>query len=333
MLVDIANEQSLTEDVLVVIGNASVDENVLTKFMPNVAINQIGRPIGSRNPWFIAKLFYSLRAFGPDIIHAHQESFINVTKWLRVPKVLTVHNTGIALSGSLKHYDAVFSISRAVMDDINSRYPGTPVIPVYNGIVCADIQKKLTYGSRPFKIVQVGRLDHLQKGQDILLESVAKIIRANNGARITVDFIGEGASKERLVDMAVKLGIESQCTFLGKRTREYIYENLQSYDLLVQPSRFEGFGLTVVEAMAAKVPVLVSNIEGPMEIIQNGKYGYFFRTEDNNDCAVQILKIIDASRQDKFSEKQDVIRRYVEETYDIKITARNYLDEYMKLFN
>lgn len=55
-----------------------------------------------------------------------------------------------------------------------------------------------------------------------------------------------------------------------KKNQEWIYHNLCNFDLFIQPSRFEGFGLTVAEAIAAKVTVLVSNIQGPMEIIDDG---------------------------------------------------------------
>ena len=69
-----------------------------------------------------------------------------------------------------------------------------------------------------------------------------------------------------------------------------------SYDLLVQPSRYEGFGLTVVEGMAAGVPVLVSDIEGPMEVIDKGRHGFAFRSEDFHDCGDRMMEIMELSR-------------------------------------
>ena len=58
--------------------------------------------------------------------------------------------------------------------------------------------------------------------------------------------------------MVVELNLEKHVRFLGNQSREYVYSHLKDYDLFVQPSRFEGFGLTVAEAMAACVPVLVT---------------------------------------------------------------------------
>ena len=57
----------------------------------------------------------------------------------------------------------------------------------------------------------------------------------------------------------------------GFKSREYVYENLCQYDLYVQPSIFEGFGLTLAEAIAAEVPVITSDLEGPVEVIAGGQ--------------------------------------------------------------
>lgn len=67
--------------------------------------------------------------------------------------------------------------------------------------------------------------------------------------------------------------LEDHVIFEGLKEQAWIYENLCRYDLFIQPSRYEGFGLTVAEAISAKVPVLVSNIEGPLEIIDGGRLG------------------------------------------------------------
>ena len=97
---------------------------------------------------------------------------------------------------------------------------------------------------------------------------------------------------------------------------------------MVQPSLYEGFGLTVVEAMAAKIPVLVSNIEGPMEIVKKGKFGYFFENGNVIDCANGIDKILDLSNaiNDKML---DSAYLHAKHNFDIKTTAKIYLKKYV----
>lgn len=333
MLVDIVNEQSLTAEVVVLIGNADVDRAVLKRISPRVEVKFLGRPPGSRNPWYILKLYRMHRSLNPDIIHSHAESFIRIARLLKIPKVLTVHNTGVQLTSVVSNYDAVYSISDAVKIDLAERYPEIITTTIHNGIVFSNITQKSCYDQHPFRIVQVGRLDLKQKGQDILLRVLRNVNNAIGGGNVTIDFIGDGASKKYLVSLAEELGVGEWCRFLGQRSRSYVYENLHSYDLLVQPSRFEGFGLTVVEAMAALVPVLVSDIEGPMELIDNGKFGYFFRTEDYEDCTKKIVDIRRLSKGQEFVEERKKIAEYAKDRFDIASTARKYLDEYRKVIH
>ncbi len=333
LLVDIANEQSLTDEVIVVIGNSCVDLRVLDQFSSHVQVKQLGRPPGTRNPWYLLRLYRMLRTINADVIHAHLESFIKIIRFLDTPRFLTVHDTGLPMTSMRNKYDAVFSISDAVKKDISDRYPGISAETILNGINISSVTHKSHFGNSPFRIVQVSRLNHEKKGQDVLLRAL-KYVNATIGVgNVTVDFIGDGASREYLVSLANELEVGDQCNYLGKRSRSYIYQNLYSYDLLVQPSRFEGFGLTVVEAMAALVPVLVSNIEGPMEIIDNGKYGYFFDVGDHMDCGKAIVKIIKISGEQDFAKERRRGEQYVQSIFNISSTAQEYRRKYSELID
>ena len=97
---------------------------------------------------------------------------------------------------------------------------------------------------------------------------------------------------------------------------------------MVQPSLYEGFGLTVVEAMATRLPVLVSNIEGPMEIIENGNYGYYFEKGDSEMCAEKILLLMNQSSSYTFKEKMVDNAAFVRLKYNVKNTSRLYIENY-----
>ena len=106
-------------------------------------------------------------------------------------------------------------------------------------------------------------------------------------------------------------------------------EHLADYDLLVQPSLFEGFGLTVAEALAAKVPVLVSDSMGPYEVTGYGECGYVFKTGDSGDCAAVLSRIITSGDDGPMIERG---YRRATGLYDIKHTARRYLESYQRYF-
>jgi glycosyltransferase involved in cell wall biosynthesis len=332
MLVDIANEQALSDHIFIVLVNADWDKSILSGLSTRVSLKSIKRPPGSKNPWFWLQLYRVLVAIHPDIIHAHQESFIKIIRFLPNLKVATVHATDLTLPAAAEKYRAIFCISSAVRNDLKQRYPGLKTKIVLNGIRLSGIEKKQHFGASPFRIIQVSRLDHRKKGQDILLRAIKHVLMTTKVGHVMVDFVGDDAgSRSYLEALALESGITEQCRFLGNQPRSFIYNTLHGYDLLVQPSRFEGFGLTIVEAMAAKVPVLVSNIEGPMEIIEKGRYGYFFENESFQDCGNKIIEIMHQSQSEGFAKQMEINRNHVSKNYDVRTTAKNYLIEYANL--
>jgi glycosyltransferase involved in cell wall biosynthesis len=190
----------------------------------------------------------------------------------------------------MKYYKKLIAVSESVKKDVEARSENKCEI-IYNGINLSSVkQRESVYNSDEFRIISVGRLDHLVKGQDLLIEA-ARILVVKKGVNKVKFFLtGEGSSKEYLKELIFRFNLEANVFFLGNRSREWIYDNLQNYDLFVQPSRMEGFGLSVTEAMAARVPVVASDIEGPAEILESGKHGLLFENNKSEDLVLQIEK-------------------------------------------
>jgi len=326
MLVDIANEQAKTETVSIIIVNKSINESIADKISKNIKVYRINRKPGSRNPIKIFKVNLLLKKINPDVIHCHNHTLINLIQTpLKAKKFLTVHDIGYPVI-NFKKYHKLFAISNSVKNDILSNGNFNVQI-VYNGIHTELLKKKENCKLKnTFKIVQVGRLDHEKKGQHILIKALAQLKRNHPEIHFKLDFIGEGASSNYLQKIVQDNGLSKEVFFQGNKSRTYVYENLCKYDLLVQPSIFEGFGLTVAEAMAAKVPVLVSNIHGPMEIINNGKYGAYFETENVHDCTKKIEYIIDNYAE--YIKIAEQALEYCQNNFSIISTARNYITKY-----
>jgi glycosyltransferase involved in cell wall biosynthesis len=331
MLVDIANMQAEDHDVWLIIGNDDVDVAIVSALDSRAHGVFLARPPGSRNPWYALKLLSSLWRIRPDVIHVHQESFIRLKRLMPAPLLLTIHDTRSRLSPALAGYDSICCISEAVKNDVMARFPFSDPRVVHNGVKFSSIAVKQRYGETPFRIVQVSRLEHEKKGQDLLIRALRIVHGILGEDRVTVDFIGEGSSQEFLLNLAIECNVANHCSFLGVKSRQYIYANLHTYDLLVQPSRYEGFGLTIVEGIAAGLPVLVSDIEGPMEIIDGGNLGSCFRSDDVADCAAKIIELISESQQSDFSKRMKKRNDYAASRFDVGITAHNYVDEYRKL--
>ena len=138
-----------------------------------------------------------------------------------------------------------------------------------------------------------------------------------SGQNIDITFIGEGPSRLELQKLADTQGISEYIHFLGKKDRDFVYSELCKYDLMCHPARYEGFGLVVAEAIAAGVPVLVSNSGGPFEIIQQGKYGLYFENGNIDSLIHELRRFINLS-SDIVEKKSIEAKNHVEEVYSIK---------------
>ena len=327
MLPDIMNLQAKEHKVVLFVINDWVEDFILSKINGNVKVYQLGRKEGSKNPWAIIKLNLLLVKFRPDIIHTHAFREINLVLYPFGKLVRTIHNTHNK-SIEYPRFDALISISKAVW--LFTKNQGFDSMIADNGIatdkILYDTSDKFKDGRNHF--IQVSRLAVEQKGQDILLNALEILKKKYNKENFVMHFVGNGEDEDMLKQMVINLGLQENVIFEGQKDQPWIYANLCKYDLFIQPSRYEGFGLTVAEAVAAKVPVLVSNIEGPLEIIDGGRLGLTFENMQPEDCASKLLMFLEKGRN---NQQIDEAYKYVVEHYDVSITARKYLELYKSI--
>lgn len=322
MLVDIINYQVKHEDVSLLVINNHIESSILNRIDKQCHIKLLGRKAGSKNPLVLLRLYVFLLFHHYDIVHLHNADVIKLL-WIRRNYVRTVHNTNIAVQ-DYRWHKGVIAISDAVHDDLENRGQHGSVI-INNGVNFRLIKKRIKHSrGKTFRMVQVSRILFEQKGQDILVEALS-ILKRKGVCDFHLDFIGTGPDEHRLKDLITTNGMENSISILGNQSREYIYEHLCDYDLFVQPSRFEGFGLTVAEAMGAGIPVLVSDNEGPLAVIDNGRYGFTFKNMSVTDCAAQIEDVMNNYPTEDFIE---IAYKHVTSLYNIDITAQKYLDFY-----
>lgn len=326
MLVNIINEQVKTEMVRLFIINDFIDEFIVEGIAPECKIYRLNRNPGAKNPLKIIKLNYWIWIYRPDIIHVHS---YRVSKLLlgRWNTVRTIHNTG-NIAKEYPKMKALYAISD-VVKKVTAEQGFPDAITIYNGIRIRDIKTRCIEKptNNVYKIVQVSRLDVSQKGQDILINALAQLYNRDGITNFSLHLIGVGDSFAMLKELVDKLGLNTHVVFEGLKDQEYIYNHLCDYDVFVQPSRYEGFGITVAEAIAAKLPILVSDIEGPMEIIGHGKYGMSFKSENVDDLAEKLKTVLQGGYDYTLIERA---YQHVCEEYDVKKTAQRYLEEYKK---
>jgi glycosyltransferase involved in cell wall biosynthesis len=115
----------------------------------------------------------------------------------------------------------------------------------------------------------VARLDPTAKGQDILLEALAKPSWAARAWRLSL--YGDGPMRDSLERLSRRLGLSDRVSFAGLMPVEEIWA---SNHVLVMPSRYEGLPLAMVEAMLCGRPVIATDVAGHSEVIEDGVTGF-----------------------------------------------------------
>jgi glycosyltransferase involved in cell wall biosynthesis len=116
---------------------------------------------------------------------------------------------------------------------------------------------------------------------------------------------------------------------MGQKGRDWIKNHLQDYHLLIQPSLFEGFGLTVIEGFACGLPVIVSNLDGPKEIVECLNAGLLVEPNNAQDLSEKIFEVYRACNN--LSKTNYLIRDKNQlKIFDVRTTTQTYLENYLK---
>jgi glycosyltransferase involved in cell wall biosynthesis len=195
--------------------------------------------------------------------------------------------------------DAVVAVSDGVAQD-TSEYLGISrdrIQTIYNPCAVREIRDE---SKRPVDhpwfaddqcpvVISSGRL-HIQKDQGTLMRAF-KIVRAKRRVRLAI--LGEGGERARLLSLAEDLGIIDDCWLPGSVDNPFAY--LAKASVFVLSSRWEGFGLVIVEAMACGIPVVSTDCpHGPREILEDGRYGLLVPVGDAQAMAEAIEQMLDS---------------------------------------
>ena len=190
----------------------------------------------------------------------------------------------------LEKYDCIVSICDEMKKEIEELYPNVngKVRRVYNPFNFKNINE-LSQNQDNLKaeekllleeeyILAVSRLDTVQKDYDTLLNAMKKAVKQGFSKKLFI--VGDGPNKKDIEKLIKELDILENVKLLGRKKNPYIWMKNSSF--FVHSSKYEGFGLVIVEAMSLKKAVIVSNCKvGPKEILENGKSGKLYNVGDS----------------------------------------------------
>ena len=164
-----------------------------------------------------------------------------------------------------------------------------------------------------------------EKGVDLIIKAAKTILEEFPNTHFYL--IGDGPLSNSLIGLVIELKLESNIHFTGFLPQKEIIAYASSSDVVIFPSRYESFGMMVIEAMALKKPVIGTNVGGIKEIIQSYKNGILV-SPDSNEISKVIINLL------KNNELQNTLSREAYETsmqYDWSKICEMYIEFYEKL--
>jgi glycosyltransferase involved in cell wall biosynthesis len=245
------------------------------------------------DPALLVRMARLLRRQQPDIVHTH---LVHADVYGGMASVAagstlvsTKHNDDPFRSGSFKHLERLFARRAAriicitdALARFNVREVGMPeakLVVVHYGLD----ELPAPWGppgdwdlpdGAPL-LLAISRLER-QKGLDVAIEALARLRAAGSSATLLI--LGGGGLEAELKALAEARGVAAATVF-GGRTGDVAHW-LERADVFVHPARWEGFGLVLLEAMLARLPIVASEVSSIPEIVVDGETGYLVPADD-----------------------------------------------------
>ncbi len=326
----------------------------LSRELEKTGIREICLPFANwysahRTEWlFVLHLMDFFKAQAFDLVHAHLFGMILYAsiagRALKTPVLGTIHDKYYFREREHRRlaYRIVqilgcklVTVSEDIKEDLSRRWgvKRDKIVTVPNGIDLTAFdrsvdraRKRREFGLAPDDLVAicVGRLVKM-KGHSILVEAAKKVVNQNRKIKFLV--VGDGPEREELGKRTSTEGIAENVIFTG--LRDDVPELLLASDLFVQTSYTEGLSCTVLEALGAGCPAVVTDVGGNKEIIRDGKEGYLIPIADPSGLEKKILSLAESPEVRAELGKN---ARERAKTFSLGSMVQNYEHLYLDLF-
>ncbi len=261
---------------------------------------------------FLPKLKETIQSFDPHILHAHYASSYGMLGALSGfhPFIISVWGTDVMkfpyqhplarrlITYNLKKADAVCATSHTLEKYI-LRLIHKPVEVIPFGVDLEEFNPKPSL--KADNTFTIGCVKSLEKNYNIasVILSFAKLKERYPCKKLKLVLVGEGDEKPSLEKLVADLNVSADVVFEGKLPHELVAAKLNELDVFVNISEYESFGVSVVEAMACSVPVVVSEAEGLQEVVAGQQNGSIVPGHNIEAivAALERLMLNDALRQ------------------------------------
>lgn len=261
-------------------------------------------------------LKYMIFKVKPDIIIAHGNRAINFSK---LAKTANIKLIGIAHNYSLKGLrkcDYVIALTHHMKEYLlKNNFAESNIFILPNMInITKDFVPNKTY-KKPIVIGVLARFV-AKKNVDVFIKAI-KILQDKN-YEIQAIIGGNGKEKDNLIALVHKLNLQNQISFTGWiNDKDKFFKQI---DIFCLPSLHEPFGIIVLEAMEASLPIVSTDTEGPKEILTHMQDGLICKNRSSDDLAEKISYLIDNPLKAREFSKNAYLK--LKQNYDIKVISK-----------
>jgi len=233
-----------------------------------------------------------------------------------------------AAASLVSHYIAV---SRTVLESAaaSGSIPRRKASVIYNGVDIDSYVPAPETGKKAYGTVVIGCVARLspEKCHSDLIHAVKLLL--DQGRDVRLDLVGDGSLRRQLEDQVSGLRLIKHVRFLG--SRDDVAALLRAFDVFALASRFEGLPLTVLEAMAAGLPVVVTRVGSLHEAVEEERNGFIVPSEQPAQLAAALDKlVVDPSLRSRMGAAG---RRMCEERFSLAAVAEQHQDLYERLLH
>lgn len=219
-----------------------------------------------------------------------------------------------------------FFVSCSLFDPSIQRIPAHAHYTIYNALPgYIQIANKKRENKDIITIGVVSRLEHI-KGMDLVVPAFAKVYAKHKNVRLLV--VGDGSLRQQMEEDANRLQLGKNIEFAGMQKQTDLQSYYDKIDVLLMPSRSEGFGLTAIEGMARGCVLVASNTGGLPEVVRERYVGLLHLPESVDDLSNKICCLIENPKhlEQMRSHLQDYVQQFTFARY-----ADLFNDLYSKL--
>ena len=250
----------------------------------------------------------------------------NIKKYAWIHNDVMKFDIGISdkeINNTYNNIDKVICVSKDARDNFCKKYdiPKNKTEVIYNFIdEDSIINKSLEFEVKNdvFTFVNVAKMRD-QKRQDRLVN--AAVYLKEKGYDFKIQLIGDGPNLEKIKNMVKENNVEDKVEILGLQNNPYPY--IKNADFFVLSSYMEGYGIVIKEALLLKKKIITTDVVGPREILENGKYGIIIK---NSDDAVkyELEKVL--KNKNNYKELEKNLNNYKGDNEEIKKKTLKLLD-------